>query len=71
MVLAEEAELLLHALGSDELRQVAVWAMEGHSNEEIAERLGKSVATAERKLRRIRDIWSPPGAGREELVPRD
>lgn len=58
VVLAEEAEQLLQALGNDELRRVAVWAFEGYSNEEIAAKMGKSVATAERKLRRIREIWS-------------
>ena len=57
-VLAEETDQLLQALGNDELRRVAVWSFEGYSNEEIAAKIGKSVATAERKLRRIRDIWS-------------
>jgi DNA-directed RNA polymerase specialized sigma24 family protein len=56
--LAEEAELLLQSLGTDELRRIAVWAFEGYSNVEIAARLGRSVATAERKLRRIREIWA-------------
>jgi DNA-directed RNA polymerase specialized sigma24 family protein len=58
VILADEADQLLRILGTDELRRVAVWAMEGYSNEEIANHMGKSVATAERKLRRIRDIWS-------------
>jgi len=57
-VLAEETDQLLQALDNDELRRVAVWAFEGYSNEEIAAKMGKSVATAERKLRRIREIWS-------------
>jgi DNA-directed RNA polymerase specialized sigma24 family protein len=57
-VLAEEADQLLQALGNDELRRLAIWAFEGYSNEEIAAKMGKSVATAERKLRRIREIWS-------------
>jgi DNA-directed RNA polymerase specialized sigma24 family protein len=57
-LLAEEVEQLLRILDNDELRRVAVWAFEGYSNEEIAAKMGKSVATAERKLRRIREIWS-------------
>jgi DNA-directed RNA polymerase specialized sigma24 family protein len=61
--LAEEVEKLLDALGSKELRDVAVWALEGYTNQEIAERLGKSVATAERKIRCIREIWSSQGLG--------
>jgi DNA-directed RNA polymerase specialized sigma24 family protein len=57
-VLAEQADQLLQALGNDELRRVAVWAFEGYSNQEIAAKMGRSVATSERKLRRIREIWS-------------
>ena len=61
--LAEEARRLLDALGSEELRRVAVWKMEGYSNEEIAARLGRSLATVERKLRLIRGTWE------QEITP--
>jgi DNA-directed RNA polymerase specialized sigma24 family protein len=57
VALVEQVEQLLGVLGTDELRRVAVWALEGYTNHEIADRLGKSVVTAERKLRLIRGIW--------------
>jgi RNA polymerase sigma factor (sigma-70 family) len=53
----EECRRLLAGLGDDELRSVAVAKMEGCTNEEIADRLGKSLATVERKLQRIRKLW--------------
>ena len=54
---AEECQRLLDKLGDDELRDIAVWKMEGHSNEQIAERLGCALATVERRLRLIRKQW--------------
>jgi DNA-directed RNA polymerase specialized sigma24 family protein len=54
--LAEEFEGLLGRLGDAALRSVAVWRLEGYSNAEIAERLGCSVVTVERRLRLIRKI---------------
>ena len=56
--LAEGLERLLADLGDDQLRQIAVWKLEGDSNEEVAGRIGRAVATVERKLKRIREIWS-------------
>jgi DNA-directed RNA polymerase specialized sigma24 family protein len=61
VALADGLERLLAALDKEELRQVAVWAMAGHTNAEIAARLGRSVATAERKRRRVRDLWAEQG----------
>jgi DNA-directed RNA polymerase specialized sigma24 family protein len=64
---AEEYERLLDMLGDDGLRQIAVWKMEGHTNEEIKARLDCSRVTVERKLRRIRKTWEQenpaPGEG--------
>jgi DNA-directed RNA polymerase specialized sigma24 family protein len=54
---AEECGRLLDGLGDAELRSVAVAKMEGYSNAEIAERLGRSLATVERKLQLIRKTW--------------
>jgi DNA-directed RNA polymerase specialized sigma24 family protein len=58
---AEECRRLLAELGSDELRQVALWKLEGFTNEEIAPRMnggeGRSLATVERKLKEIRLRW--------------
>jgi len=54
---AEEYQRLLDRLPDDELRSVALWKMEGYTNEEIAERLGCVIRTVERKLRVIRGVW--------------
>ncbi len=56
--LEELSQRLLRSLPNDELRNVAVWRMAGYSNEEIAEKLGKTERTVERKLNLIRSIWS-------------
>jgi RNA polymerase sigma factor (sigma-70 family) len=55
---AEEYQRLLDLLDDDSLRQVAVWKMEGHTNDEIAERLSCSKRTVARKLDTIRIIWT-------------
>jgi DNA-directed RNA polymerase specialized sigma24 family protein len=54
---AEECGRLLSRLGDGELRQLAIWKMEGYTNAEIAGKFGKSVPTVERKLTRIRQVW--------------
>ena len=55
---AEECQRLLDSLGDPRLRQVAVWKMEAYSNQEIAQKLGCTTRTVERKLRMIRERWS-------------
>jgi DNA-directed RNA polymerase specialized sigma24 family protein len=55
---AEESQRLLERLGDDELRAVALWKMEGYSNEEIARRLDCGLRSVGRKLRVIRAIWA-------------
>jgi DNA-directed RNA polymerase specialized sigma24 family protein len=55
---AEEYERLLACLDDDTLRAVALWKMEGQSNNDIAARLGCAPRTVTRKLRRIRILWS-------------
>jgi DNA-directed RNA polymerase specialized sigma24 family protein len=62
---AEEYQLLLAGLEDDTLRSVAVWRLEGYTNEEIAGKLDCSVATVERKLRRIRNAWEACGENDE------
>jgi DNA-directed RNA polymerase specialized sigma24 family protein len=62
---AEECERLLGKLDDDQLRSVAVWKMEGDTNEEIAARLGCAPATVERRLRLIRKLWAEAGGGRQ------
>jgi DNA-directed RNA polymerase specialized sigma24 family protein len=55
--LVEEYERLLEQLGDTNLRKVAVWKLEGYTNKEIKAKLGRSLATVERKLGFIRDAW--------------
>ncbi len=54
---SEELRRLLRQLDDDELQRVAVAKMEAYTNAEIAEQLGKSVSSIERKLSLIRAIW--------------
>lgn len=54
---AEEYQRLLDKLPDDGLRQVAVWKMDGLTNDEIAGRLDCSKRTVARKLETIRILW--------------
>jgi RNA polymerase sigma factor (sigma-70 family) len=54
---AEECRRLLGALENDELREIAIAKMEGRTNAEIAQHLGRGVSTVERKLGLIRKTW--------------
>jgi DNA-directed RNA polymerase specialized sigma24 family protein len=56
-ILAEQLERLLDKLGDDELRTIAVWKMEGFTNEEIRKKLDCAPATVERRLKLIRKRW--------------
>ena len=56
--MAEESERLLQRLGDDELRAVALWKMEGYTNEEVARRLDCGLRSVGRKLRVIRTLWA-------------
>lgn len=57
VILADEHERLLIALGDETLRQIALSKMQGFTNEEIAEQLGVTCRSIERKLQRIRTRW--------------
>ena len=58
LLLAFDAcQRLLNLLETDDLRQVAVWKLAGHTNEAIAAKLGRSPATVERSLSHIRETW--------------
>ena len=59
-VLAREASAdALGDLGDEKnLRQIAIWKMEGLTNDEVAQRLDCSRRTVARKLETIRIIWS-------------
>jgi DNA-directed RNA polymerase specialized sigma24 family protein len=52
----EELHRLLELL-RDDLRQIAVLKLEGHTNEQVATMVDRSVPTVERQLRLIRDTW--------------
>jgi RNA polymerase sigma factor (sigma-70 family) len=54
---ADECQRLLDLLEEPELRQIALWKVEGYTNEEIAARLDCVPRTVERKVRRIRLLW--------------
>jgi RNA polymerase sigma factor (sigma-70 family) len=58
IVLNEELELRLHALADPELRQIALWKLEGWTNAEIAAQRECTERTVERKLDRIRSRWT-------------
>ncbi len=55
---ADEFRRLLDKLDDPDLKTLAVWKMEGHSNEEIAARWGCVLRTVERRLRVIRSLWA-------------
>ncbi len=54
----DECRRLLEMLPDEDLRKVASWKLAGWKNREIAEKLGCVTATVERKLKRIRNLWS-------------
>jgi DNA-directed RNA polymerase specialized sigma24 family protein len=58
LLLAFDAcQRLLNLLENDELRQIAIWKLAGHTNEVIRVQLGCSLATVERILAHIRETW--------------
>jgi DNA-directed RNA polymerase specialized sigma24 family protein len=61
IALAEGLEQMLELVGDGDLQRVLVWRMEGYTNVEIAARLGRSVATVERKLKTVREIYQEAG----------
>ena len=58
VMVAEECKRLLDRLDNDQLRQIAIWKMEGYTNEEIAIKLGSCLKTVSNKLKLIRMSWS-------------
>lgn len=50
----DEGNRLLESLPEETMKEVARLRMEGYSNEDISDRIGRSVKTVERKLRMIR-----------------
>jgi DNA-directed RNA polymerase specialized sigma24 family protein len=56
--IADQWQQLMGSLKDGLLRRVAVAKLEGFTNVEIAGQLDISIATVERKLRLIRELWS-------------
>jgi DNA-directed RNA polymerase specialized sigma24 family protein len=57
-VLNESLERRLESLGDPELRQIALWRLEGYTNREIADRIKRTERAVERRMERIRLKWS-------------
>jgi DNA-directed RNA polymerase specialized sigma24 family protein len=55
---AEECRRLLGLLDDPDLKQVALWKMEGHTHAEIAAKLPCLPRAVENMVRLIRDIWA-------------
>lgn len=55
--LSENLNELLRQLSEPPLQEIALFKLEGFSNQEIAKKIGRSVATVERRLKRIRQKW--------------
>ena len=60
--MVEQCRHLLDALDDAELESIALWKMEGYTNDEIAAHLDCAPRTVERKLRLIRAIWEKEAA---------
>ena len=58
-MVAEECRRRIDGLGDEDLRRIAVWKMEGSTNEEIRKRLGCALRTVTLKLALIRTLWDP------------
>jgi DNA-directed RNA polymerase specialized sigma24 family protein len=56
-LVAEQYEHLLARLDDPTLRSIAVWKLEGYTNEEIAAKLGCALRTVANKLALIRGRW--------------
>ena len=56
-MVAEQCDRLLDQLDDEDLRSIALWKMEGFTNDEIAGKLKRTRQTVQRKLNLIRSIW--------------
>ena len=53
----EQCTRLLDLLPGDEYRAIALWKLEGFTNDEIADKIPCAPRTVERKLGKIREFW--------------
>jgi len=58
VMLAEEYRARIDSLKDKQLQQIAVWRMEGYTEDEIADRLGCARRTVARRVELIRLSWS-------------
>ena len=58
---AEQYRVLIESLGDPDLKKIANWKLEGYTHTEIAEKMGRAVATVERKVKLIRETWEARG----------
>ena len=58
MLVDEEQGRLLALLRDDTQRQIANYRLQGYNNDEIAEKVGISLRSVERKLKLIRETWA-------------
>lgn len=58
MMMSEECARLMGLLERDELRHIAILKVEGLTNEAVAEQLGCSRRSVQRRLNLIREIWT-------------
>ena len=56
--LKEGFDTMLAALEDETLQKIAIWSMEGYTNQEIATRMGRSLSSVDRKLKLIRHKWT-------------
>ena len=66
--MTDQLEQLLDQLEDETLRTLALGKLEGYSNQELADRIGKSLPTVERKLRLIRAAWSDELVGNSDTA---
>jgi DNA-directed RNA polymerase specialized sigma24 family protein len=57
-LLNEALERRLEVLADPELRQIALWRLEGYTNREISHRLDRTERSVERRMERIRRKWT-------------
>jgi RNA polymerase sigma factor (sigma-70 family) len=60
--MAEQSQRLLESLRDPDLRSIALWKMEGYTNEEIARKLDCARSTVQRRLNLIQARWEEHGA---------
>jgi RNA polymerase sigma factor (sigma-70 family) len=56
-VISDSLDKIFSILPDGEIRSMVLYRLEGYSNDEIAERIGRSVPTVERRMRLVREIW--------------